>query len=65
MITKDNMGCVELVNAPKMQLHIAIKYHHFHKHVQKGDILIKWIATMEQLADVFMKPLAEALFKSL
>ena len=36
-IFKDKMGCIELVNAPMMQprvQHIAIKYHHFHEHVQ-------------------------------
>ena len=35
------------------------------EHVCKGDIQVKWIAMIEHLADIFMKPLAESLFKSL
>jgi hypothetical protein len=38
---KDNMGCIELANAPKMRprtKRIAIKYHHFRSHVANGSI---------------------------
>ena len=67
-IFEDNKGCVELVKTPKMRprtCHIAINYHHFHKHIHKGLIKVEWIDTKNQLADIFTKPLAGELFKDL
>jgi len=67
-VFEDNKGCVELVAAPKMRprtKHIAIKYHHFREHVRRRNIQVQWIDTKSQLADIFTKPLAEPLFRSL
>jgi hypothetical protein len=64
-IFEDNKGCVELANAPKMHprtRHIALKYHHFRSHVEKGNLSIRWIDTKHQLADIFTKPLAASSF---
>jgi hypothetical protein len=62
-IFEDNKGCVELATAPKMRprtRHIALKYHHFHSHVENGNISISWID-----ADIFTKPLAASSFTPL
>ena len=58
-VFEDNAGAVELARCPKMRprtKHIAVKYHHFRHHVQKGDITIKPISTTDQIADLFTKP---------
>ncbi len=57
-VFEDNKGCVELIAAPTMHpqsRHISIKYHHFHEHVRKGHIRIRWISTDLQIADIFTK----------
>jgi hypothetical protein len=67
-VFEDKKGCVELATTPRMRprtKHIAIKYHHFRSHVANGNIKIKSIDTKHQLADIFIKPLAEPLFASL
>jgi hypothetical protein len=35
-----------------------VKYHHFRTAVQQGFLLVKRVDTLEQLADIFTKPLA-------
>jgi hypothetical protein len=67
-IFEDNRGCVDLANAPKLRprtKHIGLKYHHFRSHVLSGAIKIQWIATKDQLADIFTKPLPFSTFESL
>jgi len=64
-VFEDNKGCVELANAPHMHPqthHIALKYHHFRSHVENGNILICWVHTKHQLADIVTKPLAASSF---
>jgi hypothetical protein len=66
-IFEDNKGYVDLVKSPKMRTrtkHIALKYHHFRSHIGK-DIIIKWISTDDQLADIFTKSMTEAKFQRL
>ena len=67
-VFEDNKGYVGLVAAPKMRhrtKHLAITYHHYREHVCRGNIQVQWIDTKSQLADIFTKPLAEPLFRSL
>jgi hypothetical protein len=67
-IFEDNRGCVDLANAPKLRprtKHIGLKYHHFRSHILSGAIKIQWIATKDQLADIFTKPLPFSTFESL
>lgn len=65
MVFEDNKGCIDLIAAPTMRprsRHISIKYHHFREHVRKGLIRIRWIASDQQLADIFTKPLTAPKF---
>ena len=58
---EDNKGAEELAKVPKNRprtKHIAVKYHHFRTAVQQGYLLVKRVDTLEQLADIFTKPLA-------
>jgi hypothetical protein len=67
-VYEDNRGAYELARAPKMRprtKHIALKYHHFRKHVEDGTIRINTIGTKDQVADIFTKALERDLFISL
>ena len=64
-VFEDNNGAIELDKAHKMRnrtKHIAIKYHHFRSHVQKGEIIIEKVDTVEQEADFLTNPLVLELF---
>jgi hypothetical protein len=45
--------------------HIKVRYHFLRDHVEKGDIVIKYIGTERQLANIFTKPLDATHFASL
>jgi hypothetical protein len=67
-VYEDNRGAYELARAPKMRprtKHIALKYHHFRKHVENGTIRINTIGTKDQVADIFTKALERDIFISL
>jgi hypothetical protein len=62
---EDNSGALELANTPKMRprtKHINIKYHHFREFVRRALVLIRSVSTINQLADIFTKPLPRDLF---
>jgi hypothetical protein len=45
--------------------HIKMRYHFLRHHVEKRDIVMKYIDTKRQLADIFTKPLDVIHFASL
>jgi hypothetical protein len=45
--------------------HLERRHHFLRDHVEKGDIVIKYIDTERQLADIFMKPLDASCFVAL
>ena len=45
--------------------HISIRYHFVREHVQSGEIEMHFVPTDQQLADIFTKPLPEAVFTRL
>ncbi len=64
-VFEDNKGCLEIATAPKMRprtRHIAIKYHHFRRHIAMKTITIKWVETNNQVADQFTKGLPREAF---
>ena len=61
----DNTSAINLSKNPiqhSRTKHIEIRHHFLRDHVQKGDVVIKFISTEKQLADIFTKPLSEELF---
>ena len=63
---EDNSGALEIAKEYKIRpqtKHINIRYHHFREHVERGDISIHPIATGDQVADIFTKPLPADLFE--
>ena len=64
-VFEDNNSCISLATSEKFSprtKHIALKYHHFRRYITDKLIDILPIDTKEQLADIFTKPLDEALF---
>jgi hypothetical protein len=47
------------------QTHIKVRYHFLRDHVEKGDIVMKYIDRERQLADIFTKHLDASHFASL
>ena len=59
-VFEDNTACISMATSKKFSprtKHIALKYHHFRAAVDAGKIKIFHIATDQQLADIFTKPL--------
>ena len=69
-VHEDNQSCIAMVNNPKFlprTKHIAIKYHHFRRHVQtqsnpEGVVVVEYCKRTDQLADILTKPLPEKSF---
>ena len=67
-VFEDNNGALEMARAPKMRprtKHVAIKYHHFRTHIDKGGMQLEKIDTTEQETDFLTKPLFLQLFSYL
>ena len=73
MVNEDNLSSIsmsELLKLTPRTKHIAIKYNHFRSKVKttynpSGDIIIKYISTKKQLADIFAKPVDDVTFFTL
>ena len=64
-VWEDNESCITVAKSPKFTprtKHIAIKYHHYRRFVSDGTIIINYIDTTKQVADIFTKPLGEQRF---
>ena len=59
-VFEDNSGALIMAKEHKSRprtKHIAVKYHHFREHVERGDITVHPIGTNDQIADLLTKPL--------
>ena len=69
-VREDNQSCIAMASNLKFSprtKHIAIKYHHFRKHVitqsnPDGFIEIDYCSTDDQIADIFTKPVRDDIF---
>jgi KUP system potassium uptake protein len=72
-VREDNQSCIAMAQNPKLSSrtkHIAIKYHHFRKHVitqsnPNGFLDIDYCSTDDQIADIFTKPVRDDIFMRL
>ncbi|KAK1365752.1 hypothetical protein POM88_041313 [Heracleum sosnowskyi] len=64
----DNQSAIAMTGNPvqhSMTKHISIRYHFIREHVMEGEIELHFVPTDQQLADIFTKPLVEAVFTKL
>ncbi|GJS30132.1 hypothetical protein Tco_0490752 [Tanacetum coccineum] len=68
LIMCDNKGAIELSKNPVQHSrtkHIKIRYHFLRDNVQKGNISIEKVASEDNIADIFTKPLKREVFNYL
>jgi hypothetical protein len=56
----DNTSAISISKNPVMHSktkHIPIKYHFLREHVVEKNIIVEYVGTKEQVADIFTKPL--------
>ena len=61
----DNTSAINLSKNPithSRTKHIEIGHHFLRDHVQKGDCVLEFVDTKNQLADIFTKPLPKEIF---
>ena len=64
----DNTSAINLSKNPILHSrtkHIEIRYHFLQDHVQKGDCILEFVDTKNQLAYIFTKPLPKENFFSI
>jgi hypothetical protein len=64
----DNSNAICLAQNPAFhgrEKHIKVRHHFLRDHVEKGDIVMKYIETERQLTDIFTKPLDVSHFAAL
>ena len=62
----DNTSAISLSKNPVMHSrtkHIPLKYHFLHEQVAEQNIVLEYISTKEQIADIFTKPLPREAFE--
>ena len=61
----DNTSAINLSKNPILHSrtkHIEIRHHFCRDHVQKGDCVLEFVETKNQLAGIFTKPLPKEIF---
>ena len=61
----DNTSAINLSKNPvqhSRMKHIEIRHHFLRDHVQKGNCVLEFVDTKNQLADIFTKPLPKETF---
>ena len=61
----DNTSAINLSKNPILHSrtkHIEIRHHFLRDHVQKGDCVLEFVDTKNQLADIYTKPLPKENF---
>ena len=61
VVNADNQGAIKLAKNPafhKRSKHIDVKYHFIRSEVQQGTVSIRYIASEDNLADIFTKPVS-------
>ena len=64
----DNISTINLTKNPvhhSRTKHIEVKHHFIRDHVAKGDIVLNYVESKSNLADIFTKPLPENEFSHL
>ena len=69
ILFEDNQGCIAIANNQKgmssRTKHVATRYFAVRQFFENGEIMVVYIPSTEQLADIFTKPLTADLFLKL
>jgi hypothetical protein len=68
VVEVDNRGAIDLAHNPVHHgrtKHIEIRYHYVREQILAGTIFLKWVASEENLSDIFTKPLTRERFTKL
>ena len=66
VIQVDNRSTMELAKNPvnhERSKHIDVRFHFIREHVKKGSVELVHVASQDQVADIFTKPLPKVLFE--
>ena len=66
VINCDNTSAINMSKNPiknSKKKYIPIKYHYLREHVSKKYVKLEYIDSLEQIADIFTKPLAKESFE--
>jgi hypothetical protein len=64
----DNTSAINIAKNPVQHSrtkHIDVRFHFLRDHVEKGDVVLKFVESENQLADIFTKPLDPTRFCAL
>ena len=65
-IRVDNKSAIELAKNPvhhERSKHIDVRFHFIREHVKNGDVEMTHVASRDQVADIFTKPLPSEIFE--
>ena len=65
IIQVDNRSAIELAKNPvnhERSKHIDVRFHFIREHVKEGNVELKHVASKDQAADIFTKPLSKEIF---
>lgn len=65
VIQVDNKSAIELAKNPvnhERSKHIDVRFHFIRDHVKEGNIELLHVASQDQVANIFTKPLPKVLF---
>ena len=65
IIQVDNKSAIELVKNPmnhERSKHIDVRFHFIREHVKEGSVELRHVASKNQAADIFTKPLSKEVF---
>ena len=58
----DNQGAINLAKNPvnhQRSKHIDIKYHFLRSQIQTGNLILQYVSTKDNVADIFTKPVSQ------
>ena len=65
IIQVDNESAIELAKNPvnhERSKHIDVRFHFIREHVKEGSVELRHVASRNQTADIFTKPLSKEVF---
>ena len=68
LIHEDNQSCIAFLNntgPPRKAKHIDLRLHFVRDEIAKGKIKLRYIASKDNVADIFTKPLGTKMFRAL